>query len=143
MPAVSANIGLGQEYDSAVATFMIDEFPNGATSGTPYLLVQSLTISGAREERRYKGANRATQYLEFSDPILDMAFDAYVLSLDDLATSHPGTVYSTPPSNYRENFHGFSSADGQIVYLDPVTTGSVEEMRKVAFTTRQFPFVAD
>jgi hypothetical protein len=140
MPAVSAVIGHGQGYSAGVATFMVDE----SSGGNPSLLIQSISFSVTRQENRYKGANRATQYAEYSDPSMDIAIDAFVIQLVDLAIEHPGTAVTTAPLTYGSNsFHGMVSSDGTMIYIDPTTTGSTEEMRRCSFTIRQLPFVGE
>ena len=137
MPAVSALVGYGQGYSTAVSAFMLDE----SEGGSPYLLMQSLTISATREEHEYKSANRCAFALEYANFKADFAFDGYVLRLVDLALSHPGSNV-TSANVSAGTYHGSDSADGVHIYMDPVTTGSAEEMRKLSFTIRHFPFVA-
>lgn len=107
------------------------------------LLVNSLTITPAREKKLYKGAaTRATQGISYTDPILTFAFDCYVGTAAGLATQHPGTLV-TELENYAAARHGFDPEQGIMVYEDPTDELSNEDPDKVNFSVVQYPFVEE
>ena len=134
MAAVAAII----QHGSIPATvFPLDE--NNST--TPSLLVQSLTVSASRNEKRYMGGSGQTVGVEYRDPVLDLKFDGYVSVEDSVTTSiHPGNAVTTV-NNFSASRHGFSPSDGTKVCIDPNTSGSNEDLMKVDYTIRCFQFV--
>ncbi len=105
------------------------------------LLVQSLTVTPAREKKTYKGAaTRATQGVSYTDPTITFDFDCYVGTAAGLATQHPGTLV-TELANFAAARHGFDPADGIMVYEDPSDEFSNDDPDKVKFKVVQYPFV--
>lgn len=130
MPAVDAIIQHGAIPSTGG---MVDE---------PDLLVQSLTITPVREEKRYKGANKATQGILYTDPTLQFGFKAIISEKQGLADQHPGTAVAalanfTAPTT----IHGFDPADGIMVYKDPSDEMDDENPDMINFTVEHFPFV--
>lgn len=106
----------------------------------PDMLVQSLTVTPAREEKTYKGANRAVQGIEYTNPTITFAFEAYISERTGLCDTHPGTAV-TSLLNFDAARFGFDPADGVMVYKDPSTTQDLENPETINFTVQQFPFV--
>lgn len=105
------------------------------------LLVQSLTITPRREKKAYKGGNKATQGLQYTDPTISFQFKAIVSDASGLADEHPGTAVASL-LNFASERHGFDPADGTMVYEDPSTELDVENADMVNFTVVNYPFVA-
>ena len=113
---------------------------NGTLVDEADLLVQSLTISATREKKAYKGTNRATQGLSYTDPTITFAFKAYLGALNsDLGTGHPGEEV-TSLANATGERHGFDSS-GTKIYEDPSTELTNEDADMVSFNIVQYPFV--
>ena len=106
----------------------------------PDMLVQSLTITPQREKKAYKGGNKATQGLTYTDPILVFNFDAIISELAGLCDQHPGTQV-TELANYAGAIHGFDPAQGMLIYEDPVRSNGVDDDFKVQFNVLHYPFV--
>jgi hypothetical protein len=106
----------------------------------PDLLVQSLTTTPAREKKAYKGGNRATQGLEYIDPILSFSFDAIVSERTGLADQHPGTEV-TELANFAGSRFGFDPADGIMIFEDPSCEQNTTDPEMVKFTVVHYPFV--
>lgn len=104
------------------------------------LLIQSLTTTPRREEKRFKGGNKATQGLQYTDPTLTFAFKAIISDTAGLAVQHPGTTV-TSLMNFQSAVHGFDPADGILVYKDPVREQDTENPDMISFTVEHFPFV--
>lgn len=105
------------------------------------LLVQSLTITPAREKKLYKGVNRATGGISLTDPILTFAFNAYVGTAAGLAIQHPGTTVASL-ANFAGAVHGFDPAEGILLYEEPSTELTNEDADMVKFNVVHYPFVA-
>jgi hypothetical protein len=104
------------------------------------LLVQSLTVTAAREKKAYRGPNRATNALQYTDPTLTFAFKAYVSEAAVLATQHPGTQVNEL-ANYAAARRGFDPAEGMMIYEDPSDEFTTEDADMVSFNVVQYPFV--
>lgn len=104
------------------------------------LLVQSLTITPAREKKLYKGPNRATRGVSLTDPLLTFAFNAYVGTAAGLAIQHPGTIVSSL-ANFAGAIHGFDPAQGILLYEEPSTELTNEDADMVKFNVVHYPFV--
>jgi hypothetical protein len=129
MPDVAAIIQHGTLPEAAT---LVDE---------ANLLVQSLTVTPAREFKEYKGAsNRAVQGISATNPTIEFDFDCYVGTAAGLAIQHPGTVV-TELANFAAARHGFDPAQGTMLYMDPSDEFTNEDPDKVKFKVKQFPFV--
>ncbi len=106
----------------------------------PNMLVQDLVITPQREEKRYKGGNKATNALQYTDPTLVFGFKAIVSELAGLSDQHPGTVV-TDLLNFTAAIHGFEPTQGILVYKDPSRQLNTEDPLMLDFTVEQFPFV--
>lgn len=106
----------------------------------PDMLVQSLTTTPGREERTYKGANKAIQGIEYTNPTISFAFEAYISERTGLCDQHPGTTV-TGLLNFAAARFGFDPADGILVFKDPSATANLENPETISFTVTQFPFV--
>lgn len=106
----------------------------------PDMLVQSLTVTPAREEKTYKGANRAVQGIEYTNPTISFAFEAYISDRTGLCDTHPGTAV-TSLLNFDAARFGFDPADGVMVYKDPSAKQDLENPETLSFVVTQFPFV--
>jgi hypothetical protein len=105
------------------------------------LLVQSLTVTPAREMKEYKGAsNRAVQGISATNPTIEFDFDCFVGIRAGLAIQHPGTVV-TELANFAAARHGFDPDQGTMLYMDPVDEFSNDDPDKIKFKVKQFPFV--
>lgn len=129
MPAIDAIIKHGS---LPAASDLVDE---------PDILVQSLTITPARETKLYKGPNKATQGIMLTDPTITFAFKGIISAVAGLADQHPGTVIADL-ANFQDSIHGFDPDDGVILYQDPSRELSQEDPAMVSFTAIQYPFVA-
>lgn len=105
------------------------------------LLVQSLTITPAREKKLYKGVNRATGGISLTDPTLTFAFNAYVGTAAGLAIQHPGTTVASL-ANFAGEVHGFDPAQGILLYEEPSTELTNEDADMVKFNVMHYPFVS-
>jgi hypothetical protein len=126
MPAVQAFVQHGTLASSA----LLDE---------PNVLVTSLTVTPAREEKLYKfgGVTKVARYI---DPIISFAFSGIIKALAGLSDQHPGTSI-TSLANFAANRHGFDPADGVIVYKDPSTEETGDDPTQISFTATQYPFI--
>jgi len=106
------------------------------------MLVQSLTITPAREEKAFKGANRATQGLLYTNPTLAFAFKAIISDVSGLADQHPGTEV-TELANFAGDIHGFDPDQGTLIYKDPSREEDNDNPDMVNFTIAHFPFVVN
>jgi hypothetical protein len=106
----------------------------------PNMLVQSLTITPAREKKEYKGANRAVQGLEYSNPTMSFNFEAYISNAAGLCDQHPGTEVASL-LNFASARFGFDPADGVMVFEDPSTAQGLEDPERITFTVVHYPFV--
>lgn len=106
----------------------------------PNMLVQSLTITPAREEKTYKGANRAIQGIEYTNPTISFSFEAFISDRLGLCDTHPGTAV-TSLLNFDAARFGFDPADGVMVFKDPSTKQDLENPETISFVVQQFPFV--
>lgn len=104
------------------------------------LLIQSLTLTAAREKKAFRGVNRGTAALQFTDPIFTFAFKAYVSAATGLAVQHPGTQV-TELANYAAARRGFDPAEGMMVYEDPSDELGVEDADMTSFNVVHYPLV--
>jgi hypothetical protein len=132
MPTVEAIIQYGSILPGATATFL-DE---------PSLLVESLAIKPNRDKKAFKGPNRATVALSYTDPTISFAFKAIISEAAGLAIQHPGTLV-TDLANFAGTTHGFVSGEGIMVYEDPSTDLSNDNPDMVNFTVVNYPFVEE
>jgi hypothetical protein len=108
----------------------------------PDLLLQSLTIAPQRTEGRYRGPNKATQVLTYSDPGTDLQFSGIIKNVNRLANRGPGAAVWAL-ANYAFETHGFDPADGMMIYRDPARNLTSDETPdSVDFTVSHLPFVA-
>ena len=117
----------------------------GAPAGTlvdePDMLVTSLTITPQRTEGRYRGANKATQFVTETDPILDFQFSAIIGAFSGLCDQEPGTAVASL-DNFSDEIHGFDPTDGMLIFRDPSRELSSDETPdSITFTVTHFPFV--
>lgn len=113
---------------------------NQALVDEPNILVESLTVSPARDEKRYKSGAGNTAAIGFRDPILSFEFSGWVKTKAGLADQHPGTTVASL-ANYAGAKFGFDNADGVMVYTDPSSDFSPDDPEKVKFKVTQYPFV--
>ena len=133
MAAVDALI----QHGNIPSSTLLDE----SNSSTPDILVQSLTITAARDEKAYLNASGATFGLEYRNPTITFAFDGYLSNKTlGLANQHPGTAVATL-ANFAANTYGFVPADGTMIFMDPNRTETNTEMAKTTFSVKQYPFV--
>ena len=129
MPSVTAILNYGALPDIVT---MVDE---------ANILIQSLTVTPKREEKRYKGAaTRATEGISMTDPTLTFAFKAYVSAEVGLSIQHPGTQVATL-ANFAGATYGFSPSDGIMLYKDPSRELSIDNPDMISFTVEHLPFV--
>ena len=112
----------------------------GTLLDEPALLVQSLTITPQRTEQRYKGPNRATQGLTYTDPVMDFAFTGIISEATGLAIQEPGTLVASL-ANFAAVTHGFDEEDGVLVFRDPSVAKDTDNPDTISFTVTHFPFV--
>lgn len=105
------------------------------------LLVQSLSIKATREEKMFKGANKATQGVLETDPKLLFEFKAIISEYTGLADQNPGTAV-TELANFSAAIHGFDPEDGTMIYKDPTRDMDNENPDMVNFSVLHLPFVA-
>jgi len=128
MPDVDAII----QYGSLPAT--------GGPVDEPNMLVQSLTVTPTREKKAFKGANKATAALQYTDPMITFAFKAYVSTAAGLAIAHPGSQV-TELLNFAGIVHGFDPEQGILIYEDPSLELDNENPDTVSFTVASYPFL--
>lgn len=129
MPDVAAIIQWGALPDTAT---MLDE---------PNVLIQSLTITPAREEKAYKGAaTQADEGIRFTNPSLTFAFKAYVSAESGFATQHPGTQVDEL-ANFAAVKFDFDPTQGMMIYKDPSRELTIEDPDMVNFTVVHKPFI--
>ena len=104
------------------------------------MLIQSLTITPAREKKEYKGANRAIAGLEYLNPTLTFAFEAFVSERTGLCDTHPGTAVVSL-ANFAATRFGFDPAVGTLVFEDPSATQNLTDSESINFTVAHYPFV--
>jgi len=126
MPAVQAFIQHGTLVNSA----LLDE---------PNILVNSLSVTPAREEKLYKFGG-VTKVARYTDPTISFAFSGIVEALSGLGDQHPGTAI-TSLANFASARHGFDPGDGVIVYKDVSTEETGDDPTSISFTAQQFPFI--
>lgn len=126
MPAVAANIHHGS-------------IPTASLTEESSLLVQSVTITGARDPREYLNASGAVQGIELRNPRISFAYDAYITAYSGFATYEPGQAVASL-ANFSESKLGFSPGDGTMVFTDPTITETNTEAAKMTFTVTQYPF---
>lgn len=112
----------------------------GGPVDEPSLLVQSISITPSREKKVFKGANKATAVLQYTDPTISFAFKAFISSETGLAAAHPGSQV-TELANFAGAIHGFDPEQGIMVYEDPTRDLDQENPDAVNFTVRNYPFV--
>lgn len=128
MPAIDAII----QYGIIPAT--------GGPVDEANILVQSITITPAREKKAFKGPNKATQGLQYTDPTIGFAFKAIISNRAGLAIQHPGTAV-TELAAFTGIVHGFDPSQGIMVYEDPTDDLTNEDPDMVNFTVTSYPFV--
>ena len=126
MPSVSAFIQHGTLTNAGI----LDE---------PNILVTSLSITPAREEKLYK-AGGVTRVARYTDPIITFGFSGIVKARTGLGDQHPGTAI-TSLANFSGSRHGFDPSDGVIIYKDPSVEETGEDPTQITFTATQYPFI--
>lgn len=114
---------------------------NSGLVNEPNILVQSLTVTPAREKKTYKGGSACTEALRFSDPTLSFDFDGYIKTVAGLADQHPGTTVAAL-ANYTGAIFGFESTQGIMIYEDPSRELTPDDPAKTKFKVMQYPHVA-
>lgn len=112
----------------------------GSLVDEPDLLVQSLSIKATREEKMFKGANKATQGVLETDPKLTFEFKAIISEVAGLADQNPGTAV-TELANFAAEIHGFDPEEGTLIYKDPSRDLDNENPDMVSFSVIHLPFV--
>lgn len=112
----------------------------GGLVDEPNMLVQSLAVKATREEKMYKGANKATQGVLETDPKLTFEFKAIISAYAGLADQNPGTTV-TELANFAAAIHGFDPADGTMIYKDPSRDMDNDNPDMVNFSVLHLPFV--
>jgi hypothetical protein len=107
----------------------------------PDMLVQSLTVTPAREKSEYKGANRCVQGIEYLNPTLSFQFEAYVSDRTGLCDQHPGTAVADL-ANFAAARFGFDPTDGIMVFEDPSSVQNLQNPETINFTVVHYPFVS-
>lgn len=126
MPSFAAFITHG----TLAATSLVEE---------PNVLVSSLTITPAREEKLYKFGG-ITKVARYGDPTISFAFQGSVKALAGLADAHPGTAIAGL-ANFQSGRFGFDPEDGVTVYKDASAEENGEDPTQLSFTATQFPFI--
>lgn len=126
-PSIDAIIQYGEISDIR----MVDE---------PNILVQSLTITPAREKQSWKGGNLAVRALRYTNPIITFAFNAIISTVAGLANQHPGTLV-TELANFEGNVYQFDPDEGIMVFEDPSRSLSLENPAETDFSVVQYPFM--
>lgn len=106
----------------------------------PNMLVQSLSIKATREEKKFKGANKATQGVLETDPTLTFEFKAIISEYAGLIEQNPGTAVDEL-ANFSAAIHGFDPAEGTMIYKDPSRDMDNENPDMINFTVEHLPFV--
>lgn len=106
----------------------------------PNMIVKSLTITPARTKSEYKGISRCIEGLEYTNPILTFAFDAWVSARIGLAHAHPGSEV-TALANFSGTLFGFDSSVGTMVYEDPASSSDQDNPESIKFNVVHYPFV--
>lgn len=106
----------------------------------PNMLVQSMVTTPARTKKEYRGANRATQGIEYTDPKLTFQIEAYVSTRAGLCDTHPGTEVASL-TNFASARFGFDPADGIMVYEDPSSRENLENPEMITFSVVHYPFI--
>lgn len=106
------------------------------------MLVQSLQITPAREKKEYKGANRCVQGIEYLNPTMSFAFEAFISESTGLCNTHPGTEVAEL-LNFSAARFGFDPVDGIMVYEDPSTTQNLSDPETISFTVVHYPFTTN
>jgi hypothetical protein len=127
MPAVN----LIEQHGTLTSATLLNE---------PNVLVTSLSITPERTLKEYKGGG-STVALRYTDPKISFAFQGTIKAIAGLSDQHPGTAI-TSLANYATSRHGFDPTDGVTVYEDPSETENGEDATQIAFTAKQYPFVA-
>ena len=129
MPTIAAIIQYGEIGDVRV----LDE---------PNLLVQSIAINPTREKGSWKGGNRATRALSYTDPLLTFQFTGIIVDIDGLCNQHPGTLVDSL-ENFTGNIYQYDPARGTTVFEDPSRSLSVENPGETEFSVVHHPFVGE
>ncbi len=106
----------------------------------PNMLVQSLSVKPEREEKLFKGANKATQGALYLDPKLTFEFKSIISEYEGLCEEHPGMAVSEL-ANFSGAIHGFDPEEGTLVYKDPSRDMDTENPDMINFTILHLPFV--
>ena len=112
----------------------------GGLVDEPNMLVQNLSIKATREEKMFKGANKATQGVLETDPKLTFEFKAIISEFSGLSDQHPGTAV-TELANFSAAIHGFDPGEGILIYKDPSRDLDNENPDMVNFSVLHLPFV--
>lgn len=112
----------------------------GGLVDEPNMLVQSLSIKAEREEKMFKGANKATQGVLETDPKLTFEFKAIISEYSGLSDQHPGTAVAEL-ANFSAAIHGFDPTEGTMIYKDPSRDLDNENPDMVNFSVLHLPFV--
>ena len=112
----------------------------GGPVDEPAVLVQSLTITPGREKKEFKGTNKATAALQYTNPQLTFAFKAFISTETGLAIAHPGSQV-TELANYAGAIHGFDPEQGIMIYEDPSRDLDLENPDSINFNVVSYPFV--
>jgi hypothetical protein len=112
----------------------------GGLVDEPNMLVQSLSIKAEREEKMFKGANKATQGVLETDPKLTFEFKAIISEYAGLCDEHPGAAVAEL-ANFAAGIHGFDPEDGTMIYKDPSRDMDNENPDMVNFSVLHLPFV--
>jgi hypothetical protein len=128
-------------YDAIITRGNIPD--NGTLVDEPALLVQSLTITPAREKKTFKGAtNKAIAGIQYTNPTITFAFSCIISEETGLAAEHPGNLV-TELANFAGDLHGFSAEDGIMVFEDPVRKLDTENPDMLDFSVVQYPFAEE
>lgn len=143
----SCVLGLFPFLTSARSTMAIEAIikhgnipETGGMLDEPDMLVQSLSIKAERDEKMFKGANKATQGVLETDPKLTFEFKAIISEYSGLCDQNPGTAV-TDLANFAGSIHGFDPSDGTMIYKDPTRDLDNENPDMVSFSILHLPFV--
>ena len=128
MPDVDAIIQHGNLPDAGT---LVDEAD---------VLVQSLTVTPSREEKYFKGTNRADQGYSATNPKLTFAYKAIVSEYAGFADQHPGTAVAEL-ANFAAAKFGFDPTQGMMIYKDPSLDLDNDNPDMVNFTVEHNPFI--
>lgn len=122
------------------AIILYGDVPESTLVDEPNLLVNSITLSAAREKREYKGGAGNVLGLQYRNPLLTIAFNATVSVAAGLAIAHPGDEIAEL-ANFASTTHGFDPSVGILVLEDPSTEMSQDNANTVSGTVIHYPFM--